>query len=124
LITLPSLLAKPVPFLLSNVKMVIQLTIVKIQLFECRGEFSEGVMVNSWYQHLFGEGSAQYLMQFRDHWTMKYVQDDRAMILDNARSVIKPDWNRSRVSDSPSSSNWFLWGSHGAGIENMLEFLF
>jgi hypothetical protein len=70
--------------------MVIQPPIVKIQFFKCCEEFFEGVMLNL-FQHLFGEGWAQYVMQLRDHWTLKDVQGDRAEILNNAHSVIKPN---------------------------------
>lgn len=43
------------------------------------------------FQHLIGEGSAQYLVLLRDHWILKHVQGDRAEILDNPHSVIKPN---------------------------------
>jgi hypothetical protein len=71
--------------------MVIRPPIVKIQFFKCCEEFFEGVMLNV-FQHLFWEGSAQYLVQLRDHRTLKHVQKgDKAEILDNAHSVIKPN---------------------------------
>ena len=67
--------------------MVIQVHLVKIQFFKCYEEFFEGVMLNL-FQHLFGDGSAEYLVQLTVHWTLKHVQGDRAEILDNAHSTI------------------------------------
>jgi len=81
---------KQKPFLQPNLKMVIRPPIVKIQFFKWYEGFFESVMLNL-FQHLFGEGSAQYLVQLRDHWTLKHVQGDRAEILDNGHSVIKPN---------------------------------
>ena len=70
--------------------MVIRTPIVKIRFFKCYEEFFEGVMLNL-FQHLFGKGSAQSLVQLRGQWILKHVQGDRTEILDNAHSVIKPN---------------------------------
>ena len=75
----------------SNLKMVIQSPIVKIQFFKWYEEFFESVMLLNLFQHLYGEGSAKYQVQLRDHWPLKNVQGDRGEILDNGHSVIKPN---------------------------------
>jgi len=50
--------------------MVIQAYLVKIQFFKCYEEFFGGVVLNL-FQHLFGEGPAQYTVPLRDHRTLK-----------------------------------------------------